>query len=690
MSSQRIIVGPSVGKKRKLNRSLILLILMIFCQAWGGSLPEKPVISYYFPRATGEYDTTDTLSVSNIVDAKQTAWTSSLRDYWRDQGKLILKREDFDYTATYTQNELNTVFETNLSLYDGLSIDELVAHQMDSSRISVFLNALDYIRSTYPDKLIIVYSATSWDADNPLLVACMEGVEASADLLVPEIYLIESYGLSHNWVYPYLRTRISALSACGSANILGMTSIILGINSTYKDRTDINFADHIRAQLQYIKNDNLLSQTRGIAFYAPLYASPDELKSINKAVMDNTLCQLYLRFDEASGSIAEDCSGFGNDGTVYAAWTDGKSGNALEFDGVNDYVSCGSDSSLELKEFTYCAWIKPATISPQYQQIIGKSSIWNKGFFVSYGHLRGCVAQSSTNATAVKYNTVTANTWQHVAMTYANNEVKLYLNGTLLATANTTGAGDIVSTSESSLLISSQSYPFNGLMDDVRVYSRALSANDINNIYRDAPLQLRFRLDEPSDSLTAIDFSGLGNNGALTNFSTSTCWVSGKSGNALEFDGSDSYVNCGNKSSVELKEFTYTAWVMPHTVSSQYQQIIGKNSIWHKGFFISYGDLRGRVGQSNSAATAIKYNAIIANTWQHVAMTYANNEIKLYLNGQLLSATTTLGSGTVTSTSSYNLLLSSSSCPFDGLMDDVRIYPRALNETEIGKIYQEY
>ena len=70
---------------------------------------------------------------------------------------------------------------------------------------------------------------------------------------------------------------------------------------------------------------------------------------------------LIQHFDEGSGTIAKDESGYGNDGIIHGAtWTTGISGKALSFDGIDDYIDCGNDASLDIAdEITIEAWMYP-------------------------------------------------------------------------------------------------------------------------------------------------------------------------------------------------------------------------------------------------------------------------------------------------------------------------------------------
>jgi hypothetical protein len=81
-----------------------------------------------------------------------------------------------------------------------------------------------------------------------------------------------------------------------------------------------------------------------------------------KTMKDSDLVGLW-HFDEGKGKVAHDSSKYGNNGTLVKgpAWVEGKSGKALQFDGVDDYVKCGNPVSLNniTNEITFIAWVKP-------------------------------------------------------------------------------------------------------------------------------------------------------------------------------------------------------------------------------------------------------------------------------------------------------------------------------------------
>lgn len=87
----------------------------------------------------------------------------------------------------------------------------------------------------------------------------------------------------------------------------------------------------------------------------------------------------------------------------------------------------------------------------------------------------------------------------------------------------------------------------------------------------------------------ATDFSGNNNDGTLTNMDQATDWVSGKKGGALDFDGSDDYVDTGDTTNYQTGSFTLSAWIKPDDVSNNGQRIITDDSNGN-GYSLSLAD----------------------------------------------------------------------------------------------------
>jgi PKD repeat protein len=190
-------------------------------------------------------------------------------------------------------------------------------------------------------------------------------------------------------------------------------------------------------------------------------------------------------FEEGSGTVAGDSSGTGNHGTISGAtWTTaGKFGKALYFDGVNDTVSIADSSSLDLVNMTLEAWVRPASVSRATNVLFkerGKKGLAYAMYASNGTNLppAGYVYRNG-NVSAVGPSALPVNTWTHLATAYDGSALRLYVNGTLAATRAVTGAPPATA---NALRIGGNAIwgeYFSGLIDEVRVYNRALSQSEV-------------------------------------------------------------------------------------------------------------------------------------------------------------------------------------------------------------------
>ena len=247
----------------------------------------------------------------------------------------------------------------------------------------------------------------------------------------------------------------------------------------------------------------------------PINGSVDELQFYNRALSASEIASIYNAGSAGVCSVScvnapnnsvswykgednvLDSSGFGNHGGFFnGTFTAGKVGQAMSFNGTNNYVAIPDSSSNSITgQITVAAWIKPTTISG-FQVILSKYSDSGKSYFFSFnaGRLYFEVDQSNTiGRSYISTNVVlTAGTFQHVAANFnpSTQLMELYVNGisvpVTLNDANTvTQIQDTASTVRLGDLVNNSGLDanfFNGLIDEAQLFNRVLSASEIQAI----------------------------------------------------------------------------------------------------------------------------------------------------------------------------------------------------------------
>ena len=204
-----------------------------------------------------------------------------------------------------------------------------------------------------------------------------------------------------------------------------------------------------------------------------------------------------------------------------------------------------------------------------------------------------------------------------------------------------------------------------------------------------------WKMDDNLPTTAVIDETGV-NNGAFNdtngNPNTDTHSVVSHHERALTFDGEDDYVNCGGAASLEITgTLTYEDWIKP-TAFNLFPIIVQKYfSTAGKTLYINITrKLAGKVPYSTTTALSYSNELIVLNVWQYVAMTLEDNIVRLYINGQEVTyATQTAGVGTETDLTIRSVAISQAATgyAFTGIIDEVRIYNRALGADEIALHY---
>jgi hypothetical protein len=190
-------------------------------------------------------------------------------------------------------------------------------------------------------------------------------------------------------------------------------------------------------------------------------------------------------FDEGSGSVVGDASGNGHTGTVAGAtWTAGRYGGALSFDGTSAYVDLGSLGTFYRTGFTLEAWVQKQTTKNDVA-VVGTWTGSDGGPMLWVDHL-ATHYQLTLGGGLADYldsgRTPVPGEWQHLAATYDGTTADYYVDGTLVATRSVAQGAGNSNVWRIGAYGSVAGGFFDGLIDDVRIYDRALSATEVASL----------------------------------------------------------------------------------------------------------------------------------------------------------------------------------------------------------------
>ena len=197
----------------------------------------------------------------------------------------------------------------------------------------------------------------------------------------------------------------------------------------------------------------------------------------------------HWKLDDGEGTIAVDSSGNGNDGTLIGdpLWTTGVLDGALDFDGDGDYVDCGNDPLFDITgEITVAAWLNIRSIPNAWTGAVVKGeNAWRLSnvnmdprFHFGITIWSAPDLDSVDGATAVGFDE-----WHHVTGSFDGANINVYLDGVLDGSNPTT---EPLGISTTNLFIGENSESpgrsWDGLIDEVKIFDRALSANEISEL----------------------------------------------------------------------------------------------------------------------------------------------------------------------------------------------------------------
>jgi hypothetical protein len=439
----------------------------------------------------------------------------------------------------------------------------------------------------------------------------------------------------------------------------------------------------------------------------------------------------YWTFDgkDVQNGVILDKSGNGNHGNPISIatstfYTVGKIGQAGNFDGGNDYVTLPTAASVKgLNVATVSAWVNPdsfPTFGGIYNEFVSGSITTSRlsMFEFSEGNVFCSVRVpdgSSSLGGGFGAGTLKKGSWSHLVCVFdpVNNTIYEYLNGRLIISHTiASGNSPFDNTDPFGIRIGSGNNTlFDGKIDDVRVYNRALSAKEISQLYNEGATKFDVSIPaaKPTTGLYSglvghwtfdgkdvvngviLDRSGNGNNGNPSGIASSTFYSIGKIGQAGNFDGGDDTVTMGDTLDLIGTELTVSAWFNPFSCRSNGGGVNKLGTAGNYRLIIASAACLVQFALKDSGGTTQNLNSqssIQRNKWSHVVGTVnSNGNGVIYING--ISNNTTDFTITRGDTSTVlNIGRNTNNATFfDGKIDDVRIYNRALSATEVMQLY---
>ena len=456
---------------------------------------------------------------------------------------------------------------------------------------------------------------------------------------------------------------------------------------------------------------------------------------------------------------AEDASGNGNDGDINegtdseATLTTDRFGNdnsAYSFDGVDDFVALTSPfNTVDDLDGTLCVWFNTLQQSAGWiigQDFSGSNRDW---WFTSNrnnaGRLVFMIDDTADNNREVESdpgNDLSDGQWHQVCGLWGDTGMSMYIDGTLQSNTN---AYDIYPNTAVASYIGCYrggTYPsgtscngnFDGKVDDIHIYSRALNKIEISKLYCDGGWCIAGCTDpnannydenattddgsceyEITEDLVAYypfngnadDESGNGNDGDINEGTDSEATLTtdrfGNDNSAYSFDGVDDFVALTSPfNTVDDLDGTLCVWFNTLQQSAGWiigQDFSGSNRDW---WFTSNRNNAGRLvfmiddtADNNREVESDPGNDLSDGQWHQVCGLWGDTGMSMYIDGTLQSNTNAYDIYPNTAVASYigcyrgGTYPSGTSCNgnFDGKVDDIHIYSRALNKIEISKLY---
>ncbi len=407
---------------------------------------------------------------------------------------------------------------------------------------------------------------------------------------------------------------------------------------------------------------------------------------------------LYYSFDRPEGAQVLDESGNRNHGRNHGATStiNERGRGELSLDGQDDHIST---PGIHLESFTFSALVK----IPRTNQELENRRLFlldgDKGTYALQGNPEGAmrfvaVLHGTKADVQERDGRFESDCWTSIAVTFDGFRVQLYRNGRLTGEGSVRG-DDVAGTAYLAGTDQHDGAFWHGRMDEVALFNRSLTPKEIHTLhkiaatYKGVPktqdVVLHFSFDEDLSDM-ALDISGQGRNAQAYG---ARYEKNGRSGGAFFFDGTDDFLSTPD---ISLDNFTFSAFVKTSMPANKPNTNNRRLFLLHDGprYYALQGNSAGSIGVDVTGHRGVnEYDwKFPENEWMHIAVTYERPQVKIYRDGQL-TETGNVDVAGVTGTLSIGGTDKHYGRFWQGLMDEVILFNRALRESEVERLYKE-
>ncbi|NTW27223.1 MAG: hypothetical protein HGA36_02795 [Candidatus Moranbacteria bacterium] len=441
--------------------------------------------------------------------------------------------------------------------------------------------------------------------------------------------------------------------------------------------------------------------------------------------------------NDVNGDVANDVSGNNNNGTIIGSSPAlGKLGQAMSFNGTGDGITTVDQDYFSpiVNDISMSFWAKvPSSTAPsgdggcggvgRYFMAKDDSGISPDWGFENDGNNKICFVAwqgSASNYGEISVGkTVNDDQWHHYIGTMSyGNKMELFIDGISVGQTTAFTGSMINSTKEVQFGRRGDGNFMAGLLDDVRIYSRALSTQEIGRLYNQGQIKVQAPQKAPNangligswsfdgndvNATTVFDRSGNGNNGTIFG-ATPTL---GKIGQAMSFNGTSDYVSMGDMNQADgLAAITTSVWMKfkvaggglaeTHILDKSRCDGTANGGTFELGVSLfgarkaEFAVLPSNGVPANFVVSGAGTTSVDDANWHHLVGRYDGQNVSIWVDGVQENIANVGAFNLSSNNRSVELGGNCNGYPFrfNGDLDDVQIYNRALSAQEIGQLYK--